>query len=255
MPDRVISAPHRRRLIGRLATHIERTENPRLAVLCALTAGGTLGFLTSAGLLTLGLTTPWIRYALASLGGYGVFLGLLRAWLSWRGNDGDDDVPLDQLVPDSVDGSVSPFSGGGGFGGGGGSGDFGAAGGSVGGSDAIAEAPARAVGGGLEVLGDVDEGIVVVAPLILLGVLVVGLGATASVLYNAPVLFAEVLLDGAIATVVYRRLRRRSLDHWATGLLRRTWKPMLAVVTVLVGLGIAIPLLVPGADSIGDLFR
>lgn len=140
--DRVISAPHRRRLVGRLATHIERTENPRIAVLCALTAGASLGFLMSAGLLSIGLTTPWIRYALASLGGYGVFLGLLRVWLSWRGSDGPSDVPLDQLVPDSVDGPVSPFGGGGGFGGGGSSAGFDA-------SDAIAEAPARAVGAGL----------------------------------------------------------------------------------------------------------
>jgi len=36
---------------------------------------------------------------------------------------------------------------------------------------------------------------------------------------------------------------------------KRTWKPLVSMLIVLLMLGIAIPLLVPGGDSIGDLFR
>ena len=65
--------------------------------------------------------------------------------------------------------------------------------------------------------GDADEGAVVLVPLVIAGAVLIGLGATVSVLYNAPALLAEVMLDGAIAAAVYRRIRTRSAEHWSYG--------------------------------------
>ena len=59
----------------------------------------------------------------------------------------------------------------------------------------------------------------------------------------------------AIATAVYRRVRRYDVDHWTSGVIRRTAKPMITVLVTLILLGIAIPLIVPGADQVGDLYR
>lgn len=218
---------------------------------------GLTGFITSASLLTAGMSAPWLRYPLAAAAGYVAFLGGLRAWLALRQRrfDGDADLSvLDLLGPDADASSpvgAGGFGGGGGFSGGGGSAVLDAAEAGAAG----AEAKSSILAGGLEAAADADEGAVVIVPLVLGAAAVVGVLASFAVLYNAPVLFAEVLLDSAIAAVAYRRLRRHSSAHWTAGVLRRTWKPMLAIGTVLVALGVAIPWLVPGADSIGDLFR
>lgn len=217
---------------------------------------GLTGFITSASLLTAGMSAPWLRYPLAAAAGYVAFLGGLRAWLALRQRrfDGDADLSVLDLLGADADASspvgAGGFGGGGGFSGGGGSAAVDAADAAAG-----AEAKSSMLAGGLEAAADADEGAVVIVPLVLGAAAVVGVLASFAVLYNAPVLFAEVLLDSAIAAVAYGRLRRHSSAHWTAGVLRRTWKPMLAIGAVLVALGVAIPWLVPGADSIGDLFR
>jgi hypothetical protein len=102
---------------------------------------------------------------------------------------------------------------------------------------------------------DADDGAIVLAPLLLALVVIVGIVASVSVIWQAPMLLAEVLVDGTVAAFVYRRIKARPVTHWTSSVWRRTWKPALAITVSLTVLGALIPWLVPGADSIGDLFR
>ncbi|MBK7908009.1 MAG: hypothetical protein IPJ78_15805 [Gemmatimonadetes bacterium] len=242
---------------------MSRAEYPRTVMLGLVSVASSVGFLLTAGMRHVGITAPGVRYPLAALGGYIAFFVLIRMWLAWRrGEDGWDIQPDGTAPYDLLSSGVEPmpmpmptFGGGGGFGGGGSSASFGAPGDASALVGHAAEVKASVAETALGAVGEADEGVVLLVPLVIAGAVLVGLGASVSVLYEAPALFAEVLLDGAIATAVYRRLRLRSTEHWSSGVMRRTWKPMLAIFVALLGLGIAIPFLVPGADSIGDLLR
>lgn len=240
-------AASRRKVIARLGARISSSGYPRLGLLLSITFAASVGFLSSAGMLALGVQAPAVRYVLALGFAYVTLLFLLRVWLLRRGDDRHWDLPLDVPGGGSFEATPAPFSGGGGFSGGGSSSSFG-----------TADAAASKSGGGggiLDVAGDADEGVVVIGAILLAIAVLVGLGATYSVVANAPVLLAEVVLDGAIATATYRRMSLSSPQHWVQGVFKRTWKPLVSMLVVLLMLGIAIPLLVPGGDSIGDLFR
>ncbi len=237
----------RRTAISRLGARLTRSGYPRLGLLLCIAFAGCAGFLTSAGLLALGVHSPAIRYVLALGLAYGLLLLLLRLWLSRRDDDPQFDALLDLPGVGSSNVDASPFGGGAGFSGGGSSASFGTA--------DTATSSSGEGGSVLEAVGDADEGVVVVGAILLVVAVIIGLGATFSIVVNAPVLLAEVMLDGAIATATYRRMRLSSTQHWTHGVFRRTWKPLVSLLIVLLVLGVAIPLLVPGGDSIGDLFR
>ena len=97
---------------------------------------------------------------------------------------------------------------------------------------------------------DLDEGVW----LVVAGVLVCG-GAMAVgyVIYIAPALLAEVTLDAALVTAVYRRLRPHDVQHWSLGVVRRTWLPALIVALCLAGAGYALHRVAPEARSIGGV--
>jgi hypothetical protein len=97
-----------------------------------------------------------------------------------------------------------------------------------------------------------DDDSVKLLPLFAAAAIFIGLFAAGSVVWAAPQLLAEILVDGAIAGQAYRRLRTGS---WSGGVVRRTWKPMLAIFVAFVALGFAGHHFNPNADSIGDLFR
>lgn len=237
----------RRNAIERLGARLTQSGYPRLGLLLSMSFAGCVGFLSSAGLLALGIHAPAIRYVLALGIGYGVLLLLLRLWLLQRHDDGQFDLHIDVPGGESFDLVSSQFGGGGGFSGGGSSASF-----------SSTDTATSSSGGGnsiLEVAGDADEGVVVIGAVLLVIAVLVGLGATFSVVLNAPALLGEVVLDGAIATAAYRRMRLASTQHWTQGVFKRTWKPLVSILVALLILGIAIPLLVPGGDSIGDLFR
>lgn len=244
----------RRKVIARLGARLTQSGYPRVGLLLSIIFAACVGFLSSASLLALGMQTPAIRYVLALGIAYGVLLLLLRLWLLRRHDDRQVDFLLDLPAGGSFEFSPSQFGGGGGFSGGGSSASFGMADAGV----STADAGVNASDGGsaiLEVAGDADEGVVVIGAILLVIAVLVGLGATFSVVFNAPVLLAEVVLDGAIATAAYRRMRLAPTQHWAEGVFKRTWKPLVSMLIILLMLGIAIPLIVPGGDSIGDLFR
>ena len=103
-------------------------------------------------------------------------------------------------------------------------------------------------------MGDVsidldDAWWLVVAGLLALG----GALAIGYVVYIAPVLLAEVALDAALVTAVYRRLRPHDAQHWAIGVLRQTWVPAVLLVLFLAGMGAALQQVAPEARSIGGV--
>jgi len=236
---------------------------PRLVVGTLMAAAGGAAFLTSYALLGAGVRAMSIRYASAAIVGYVVLLGLFRLWLAIavrRASRGRDDSSLLDLIPDGldvvdvtipIDVSVSTptFGGGGGFGGGGTSRSWGAASRSFG-SDKGASSASSDGGSGLDL--DLDEGWVIVIPIIAL--VAIGIGA-ATVVWGAPMLLAELLLDGLVAAGVYRRLKRVDAQHWLAGATKRTWLPAIGVIIVAGVAGWLIQFFAPAALSIGDLWR
>jgi phosphotransferase system glucose/maltose/N-acetylglucosamine-specific IIC component len=205
------------------------------------------------------------RYGAAAVVGYAVFLVSLRVWLAFQGRQtGRAAHALDFLdgIPTGSGGGGSAtvpevqFGGGGGFSGGGGGASFDAHG-LAPDADVVHVAHGVSLTEHLpDIAGDLGEGAVVVWPVLLvvcaIGVAVISAGA---VVVEAPTLLAELLFDGVIAGVAYRRLRNVSTQHWLTGAVRRTVKPVLVLTLTLVACALIAQWLVPGARSIGDFFR
>ena len=246
---------------------------PRLQMTLIVTCTGAAGFVASFLLLHLGLRLPALRYAVAVAAAYGVFLLLVRLWLAVQRRrlelpDGGG-FDLDLGGGGRIGGSV-PGSGGGGFSGGGGR--FGGGGatalfddGAGGTSDASAQAlaavsadssPSSSGGSGsgfsLDLNLDGDDWFVVVA---IGAVLVVCFGASIYVITSAPVLFAEVLVDGSLSAGLYRHVKGLDEESWLEAALRRTWLPFAAVAAMFVAAGVVFHKVAPEAASIGGVIR
>jgi hypothetical protein len=84
------------------------------------------------------------------------------------------------------------------------------------------------------------------------------LGAAAAigyVIYAAPLLLAEVALDAAIVSTLYRRLRQDDVSHWAVTVLKRTWMSAAALMVFAALGGYAMQQIAPEARSIGGVIR
>jgi hypothetical protein len=231
----------RARQVRKLRARLERNGFPRLEMFLLVGVTGMAGLVASWALRLAGVAHMGWRYLLALGVAYAVFLLLLRAWMQAR--------PGDQLeLPDLPEASLRDkgdlpelFEGGGGdFGGGGASGSF----------DAMPslDVPDTVLESGLDAGLD-GEGCAI--PLVLLAVLAAVVLAALTVVWSAPTLFAELLLDGVLAAGLYRRLRRAPAGHWLETALRRTAWPFLATCVLVAGTGFALQALVPGADTLG----
>src|ERR687884_566449 len=76
----------RKEALAAIGERLQREGLPRLQMSLMLTLTCACGFLSSFVLLHLGLTRMWLRYPLAVLCAYGVFLLLLRLWLAYQCN-------------------------------------------------------------------------------------------------------------------------------------------------------------------------
>ncbi|HJU75358.1 MAG TPA: hypothetical protein VJ717_16565 [Gemmatimonadaceae bacterium] len=215
---------------------------------------GTTAFLSSVALLSLGVEALTLRYPIATIIGYGVFLLCLRIWVLWREPRTRSELAID-LPIDSVDLTPRPdasveafqgFGGCGGFSGGGASATIDSA-------TSSAIAPSHAAP---QPSADIDldwdaEGLVAV-PMLLVALLLSG--AAFYVVATAPVLFAELLVDALVVAGVYRRMRRLPARHWFVSSLTHSWRPfsLLFVVTLIASM--ILQSLAPSADSIGDVF-
>lgn len=237
------------RVQGELAQGFPRVQ---MFLLVALTGG--FGLLASFCMLKLGLESMALRYPLALTAAYLFFLMLLWLWLRTRG---DDYANVPDLAPNlsSSDPSCGPAFGsgdGGSFAGGGASGSYEGStgawverGGDLGGIEqngVVSEAASA--------IGEADE---LAIPLAVV-VLTIGLAvATLYVVYIAPVLFAELLVDGALSYVLFRRLRREERRFWLHSAVRHTWLPFVLTGIFLMAAGAVLSAYAPDARSIGQV--
>lgn len=207
-----------------------RLHSPRLQMFLIVALTATGGFLASVSLLDIGLEALALRYALSVVIAYLVFLLLLRSWVRMH------DRSLD--IPDGYGGER--------VGGGRGAGD-----------DAGLRGKGETEGSGLSrhlsgELGDAGE-----ATLVLLA-LAMFAGAALSaawVVWMAPTLLAELIVDIALGARLYRRLRGIESSDWLRTALRRTALPFALALVFFAGAGALVQQHAPEARSLGDVLQ
>jgi hypothetical protein len=90
-------------------------------------------------------------------------------------------------------------------------------------------------------------------PLLVLALLGSVLFTCFYIIYAAPVLFAELMLDGVLSATLYRRLRTLDARHWLETAVRRTYKLFLGAAATVFILGLVMEAYAPGARSIGEV--
>lgn len=273
-------APTPERRVERVRRLLLRRALPRVQMSLMLAATGASGFLASFLMLHLGVSRMWIRYALAVLFAYAVFIVLLRVWLFLHGRESRRSAPdLDLNVPDAATdialdsvGRASPgpdtFGGGGDFGGGGAGGSWGDGAGAglqhastaydSGGATLGGSSGGGGGGGGwlpdLDIFDADSEGCVFI--LLALALIVAGVCASLYVVYAAPLLLAEILVEGVLLSGLYRGMKRaRGGGDWLGAALRRTWLPVLLTLLTFSAAGYLLQRAAPRARSIGEAFR
>ena len=181
-------------------------------------------------MLHLGLDRMWLRYPLAALAGWAVFLVLVRAWAEverrcfepgeniddWL--KGHDPAETRQRLKD-CDWSVLDW---------------------------------------LEVPTDFGDGegcAVGIALFILALLLLVAFGAVLNVIAAAPLLIAEVFLDAVLVAALMKRVRDPEQRWWLVGAVRHTAGPVAVTVLVLMLAGAVLQALAPRAKSLGEVWR
>jgi hypothetical protein len=242
----------RSQLIDRIRRELEHRGYPRLQMLLLVSLTGGAGFLASYALLHAGLETLSWRYGLAVVIAYVFFLLLLWLWLRTDAADYDG---LDESWMDIADavrprGGNTQYQGGGGkFGGSGSSAQWDDAS-----SEPLVELPELPDLPDVGDLPDADElaiplGILLAVVTIVVTVLV----ASVSIVYSAPVLFAELLVDGVLAATLYRRLRRLDSRHWLQSAVRRTFVPFAITALLMMAAGWGLSSYAPTARSLGEV--
>ena len=233
-----------------LKRRLEQDGFPRIQMSLIVGLTGAAGLLFSFILLELGVTSMALRYPLALLMAYGVFLVMLWLWLRTKADYYVDIPDLSGLVPSGSGGSgqcVPSFeSSGGNFGGGGASGSFdGPA------SFAPVESDASPLSEAASAVGDGADELAI--PLLVVA-FALGLAlASFYVVYVAPMLFAELLVDGALSYALYRRIKAADSQHWLESAVRRTALPFMLTGVFVAATGAAMAAYAPGAHSIGQV--
>jgi hypothetical protein len=227
----------RHQLIDRLRRELEHRGYPRLQMLLLVSLTGGAGFLASYGLLHAGMETLSWRYGLSVGIAYGFFLLLLWLWLR---TDVDTYDGLAETLVDVAE-AVEPRAG-----------DHKHCREAT--SEPLVElpdVPGLPEGGALP---DADELTIPLGALLLVvSIVVTVLVASVSIVYSAPVLFAELLLDGVLAASLYRRLRHLDSRHWLQSAVRRTFVPFAITALLIMTAGWALSIYAPTARSLGEV--
>ena len=235
----------RSHLVERIRRDIERRGWPRIVVFLIVSLAGMCGFLVSYALLSAGITSMPLRYGIAGASAYAGFLAFLGLYVAMRRGgdpiDGVDAVDLLSHTDLSFGGGSLPSA------------NF--AGGRSGGAGASAPfdgAPPQSSSASASVFDlDSDLAWVLVAVLAALA----GAVAIGYVVWAAPLLLAEVLVDAAIVSTVSRTINRKDRRDWTATAIRRTWMPAVALILTLVVAGWALQSAAPDARSIGPALR
>lgn len=239
-------------MVERARQRLLRRGFPRLQMLMIVTLTGLAGFLSSWLMLHAGVDAMSVRYLLAVGVAYLVFLLQLWIWLR-TGETMDGDFPTGGGSRGS---SAEPFAGRGGeSAGGGASSSFDAPAGRHDDGLVHAAASGKDTSGWSDVsLGDADEFTLPLVVVIAIVALVTSFVVLAfSLVWSAPVLFAELLVDGVLAASLYRRLRGIEAPHWLQTALRRTFWPFLVTALIAAAVGWGLQQYQPSARTIGDV--
>lgn len=238
---------HRHNEIRRIRGDLERDSFPRLQMFLLVTLTGASGFVASYLLLHAGFVEMWLRYLISFGVAYLMFLFLLWLWLRARVEDYAD-IPNISGSPSSGSGSSGTcYSGKSGhFGGRGASGSSDASSESI----SITDDSGNSVGDALGIAAEAEEFAIPLVVLIIVGAM---LFSSILMIYSAPVLFAELLVDGVLSASLYRRLRGLETRHWLETALRRTALPFALTAAIVSASGWGMALYAPQAHSIGDV--
>jgi hypothetical protein len=230
----------RHQLVQRIRDELEKRSYPRLQMMLLVILTGGAGFLASFVLMMKGVDSLALRYPLAVGIAYLAFLALLWMWLRVGVDslDGPEQVleGIVQLLPEGNPRATTVHAH----------------------AHTPAEAeplvelpdvPVPSVGS----VADADElAIPLAVILIIAGIVLTVLVASFSVVYSAPVLFAEMLLDGVLAASLYRRLRRIERRHWLHSAIRRTIVPFAITAALMAAAGWGLSVYAPGAYTLGE---
>lgn len=212
----------RQTILGRLRQRLEQRGAPRLQMTLLVALTGGAGFVCSVALLHAGMTELWLRYPLSVAAAYLMFLMLLWWWMRISAPSYID--PRDLMGLTRVD---------------------------QGWDDAWSERQRR--GPSWDNVFDLLEELGL--PLLLLAALSMLLFACCYIIYTAPVLFAELMLDGVLAATLYRRLRTLDSRHWLETALRRTFMTFFMSAVLLATAGAGMSYYAPGAHTLGEFLH
>jgi hypothetical protein len=235
------------REVSRIKKRLLAFGYPRLEMLVIVSITGGVGLASSYWLLRFGISNMPARYAAAIGIAYLVFLGLLWVWLR---TTGQERANLPDAAGPPTDGGASHAAREGGgyngnegeFGGGGASGSFESSGSAGDAADVTGDA-----------LGAAAQAEEFALPLTVIVLFVASLLASLWIVVNAPVLFAELAVDGVLAGSLYHRLRRMPSDHWLQTAVRWTFKPIAATLVIFVCTAWIMQWYAPTAVTIGDV--
>lgn len=235
--------------IQRIRSALERDGIPRTQMSLLVMFTGIAGFIASYMLLHAGLTEMWLRYLVSFGIAYLAFLLLLWIWLRTRADDYNDIPDFSDVVPSpsGTGSSGSCYSGkGGDFGGGGASSSFD---GPVDDISTVGDA-GDAVGEAVGAAAQAEEFAIPLVVLVFVGAMLLSI---LLMIYSAPVLFAELLVDGVLSASFYHRLRGLETRHWLETAIRRTAWPFILTALLVSASGWGMSLYAPGAHTIGDV--
>jgi hypothetical protein len=238
----------RAREVNRVKKRLLAFGYPRLEMLIIVSITGGVGLASSYWLLRAGITSMPTRYALAIAIAYLVFLGLLWVWLRTTGDeranfpDTAGNMPSDSGSSRAVRDGENFNGNDGEFGGGGASGSF-----------EFGDSGSDTAGVTEDALGAAAEAEEFALPLIVIVLFFASLLASLWIVMNAPVLFAELAVDGVLAGSLYHRLRRMPSDHWLQTAVRWTFKPIAATLVIFVCTAWIMQWYAPTAVTIGDV--
>ncbi len=239
--------PRFRNRVDDVRRALERNHYPRVQMMVIVLLTGVAGFAASAIMLKLGLGIMAARYALAVCVAYLVFLLILWIWL----RAGADALEVPDLAGFESGASKAPPAmrgEGGSFDGGGASGDWD-------GAASLKDAASELSSSSSSSLGDLADADEAAIPLFVLALIGGVLVCAVMVVNAAPVLFAELLVDGVLSASLYRRLRGMDRRHWLEAALRRTFWPFVVSVISVTAIGGLMSMYTPGAQSFGEALR
>jgi hypothetical protein len=250
--------------ILRIKRKLETNSFPRIQMSLIVGTTGAAGVLASYLLLNAGLTSMMLRFPLALVAAYFIFLTLIWVWLRAEAVDLPHSFDALNGLPHwsglgsrgaASSGGLPVRGGGGSFDGAGASASFDAplttdlADSITTGSDGGSGLSGLSFDGDGIDLGDADE---IAIPLLVVA-LGVGLAfASFYIIYAAPSLFAEVLVDGGLSGALYRRIKSDDSRSWLGSAIRRTALPFVLTLVFVTGLGAALSYYAPGAHSIAQ---